>query len=352
MSPRVSVLMGVYNEEKYLRESIDCILNQTFSDFEFIIINDASTDQSRDIICSYKDSRIHLLDNEKNMGLTFSLNRGLNMAQGIYIARQDADDISMPQRFEKQLKVGDENPRVGLVATDYRHFSDAKGRSPAVQQSSDPLILKWQMLFSNRIGHPTVLFKKEMIDEAGGYNEDFPRGQDYELWSRILDKWEVAILPEVLCLRRSDAAPPAFIYRANQSRTPACQISVNNIRKITHGELKEGQCEFLHYLLGAGQLPAETGAIEKNINSLNCVMDHFMEKHKATHIKKKILKVTIQRLLVFLSPHYKMRSWGSLYCYLLSLDCFLTFQLTLNKIFNKINRLIFNEKEIDHGLGK
>ena len=104
MTPEVTVLMSVFNGEKYLRESIDSILNQTFSDFEFLIINDGSTDSSRKIILSYDDSRIILVDNNENSGLSKSLNIGIHRGQGEYIARQDADDVSHPKRLEKELQ--------------------------------------------------------------------------------------------------------------------------------------------------------------------------------------------------------------------------------------------------------
>ena len=115
-NPKITVLMPVYNGEKYLREAIGSILNQTFNDFEFLIINDSSTDSTREIILSYDDTRIRLEDNEKNIGLTHSLNKGLRLAKGKYVARMDADDISLPDRLEKQLAVIENNTDVSIVA--------------------------------------------------------------------------------------------------------------------------------------------------------------------------------------------------------------------------------------------
>ena len=103
-NPKVTVLMSVYNGEKYLQEAIDSILEQTFKDFEFLIINDGSTDKTGEILESYHDLRIKIINNEKNIGLTKSLNKGLKLARGEYIARQDADDISMPERLEKEVE--------------------------------------------------------------------------------------------------------------------------------------------------------------------------------------------------------------------------------------------------------
>ena len=118
--PTVTVLLSVYNGERYLRESIESILNQTFTDFEFLIINDGSTDDSRRIISSYDDPRIQLIDNEQNIGLSQSLNKGLKLARGTYIARQDADDISEPERLAKQVSYMDRNPHIALLGSWYR----------------------------------------------------------------------------------------------------------------------------------------------------------------------------------------------------------------------------------------
>ena len=114
MNPKVTVLMPVYNCEKYLRESIESILNQTFKDFEFLIINDGSSDKSAEIVESYNDNRINFVQNEKNIGLAASLNRGLDIAKGEYIARMDADDISLPERLEKQVRFMETNPQIGI----------------------------------------------------------------------------------------------------------------------------------------------------------------------------------------------------------------------------------------------
>src|SRR4051794_29608800 len=118
--PKVTVLLAVYNGERYLREAIDSILGQTFQDFEFLIINDGSTDSTREIILSYHDPRIRLVDNEDNIGQTRSLNRGLALAAGQFVARQDADDISEPERLASQVAFLEIHPEVVLLGTWYR----------------------------------------------------------------------------------------------------------------------------------------------------------------------------------------------------------------------------------------
>ena len=119
--PKISVVMAVYNGERHLREAIDSILNQTFADFEFVIIDDASTDRSGRILQEYagKDKRIVIIGNETNMGLSKSLNKGIRLTKGEYIARMDADDISFPDRFEKQVKFLDDHNDIGILGTHY-----------------------------------------------------------------------------------------------------------------------------------------------------------------------------------------------------------------------------------------
>ncbi|MCP8319033.1 MAG: glycosyltransferase, partial [Candidatus Methylarchaceae archaeon HK01B] len=127
-SPKITILMSVYNGEKYLREAIDSILNQTFKDFEFLIINDGSTDRTVEILRSYHDSRIKIITNEKNMGLTKSLNKGLKIARSEYVARMDADDISYPRRLEVQYEYMKKNPDVGIVGS-WNDVIDDKGNT-------------------------------------------------------------------------------------------------------------------------------------------------------------------------------------------------------------------------------
>ena len=117
MNPKVTVLMPVYNGEKYLKEAITSILLQTFDDFEFLIINDGSSDASVDIIQSFRDPRIRLVHNDTNIGLIATLNKGLKLAHGKYVARMDQDDISLPRRLEKQTYFMDNNPDVGVCGT-------------------------------------------------------------------------------------------------------------------------------------------------------------------------------------------------------------------------------------------
>ncbi|NJN10966.1 MAG: glycosyltransferase [Richelia sp. RM1_1_1] len=200
-NPKISVVMSVYNASAYLRESIESILNQTYTDFEFIIINDCSTDNSWEIINEYakKDSRIVLINNPENIGLTKSLNKGLKIAKGEYIARQDADDVSLPQRFGKQVLVLDENPEVILVSCDLEVIDSEGNPYSKYQRSCKPEFVAWYLLFYNYLaGHSQVIFRREPVSKLGGYCETYLYAQDYQLWSRLVKIGQIYILPEIL----------------------------------------------------------------------------------------------------------------------------------------------------------
>jgi glycosyltransferase involved in cell wall biosynthesis len=204
--PKVSVVMSVYNGEKYLREAIESILNQTFTDFEFIIIDDSSSDSTSAILAEYasQDARLIIIRNDQNIGLTRSLNKGLAVTQGEYIARQDADDVSFPQRLQQQVNFLDNHPEVVLVSSNYE-IIDAQGRQiKQVKKSPEPLLIAWYLLFINYLGgHSVVMFRREPVINLGGYAEDYRYAQDYQLWLQLLNIGDMGILPEVLLRWRS-----------------------------------------------------------------------------------------------------------------------------------------------------
>lgn len=186
--PRVSVLMSVYNDADYLPTAVDSILTQTFSDFEFIIINDASTDGSTEILTAIDDSRVILLHNEQNIGLTRSLNRGLAIAQGEYIARMDSDDIATPQRLAESVAWLDAHPHVGLLSGNAT-LIDPKNevvRSPAYLHHAPHGYLRWALLWANRIYHMTVVLRKSVLDAHNlVYDPAYNTIEDHELWLRM-----------------------------------------------------------------------------------------------------------------------------------------------------------------------
>lgn len=194
--------MSVYNGQEHLKEAISSILNQSFSDFEFIIINDGSIDDTQQIIEQFaaRDSRIRRV-NQKNAGLTVSLNKGVNLARGRYIARQDADDASFPHRFEKQMFFLKKHPGVVLCGTWFLEDNEGKGRMIRTYPLGDKVIRK-NIKYVNHFCHPSVIFLKEAFTKAGGYDETFLTAQDFEFWIRLSKEGMVANIPEVLVKKR------------------------------------------------------------------------------------------------------------------------------------------------------
>lgn len=183
--PLVTVLMSVYNGEKYLSEAIESILNQTYKNFEFLIIDDGSTDSSKKIVKSYNDSRIKLIENEENIGLTRSLNKGIELSKGKYIARMDADDISFPERLEKQVDFMENHEDVAVCGSCAGIINEKDIEYSSFINPETSAEIKVALFFFNPIAHPTVMIRKDVLNEIGSYDPYFEKTQDYDLWYRI-----------------------------------------------------------------------------------------------------------------------------------------------------------------------
>jgi glycosyltransferase involved in cell wall biosynthesis len=203
-SDLVSVVMPVYNNEKFVAEAIDSILNQTIDSFEFIIINDHSTDHTPEILASFHDPRILIYENTSNLGLTKSLNTGLALSKGKYIARMDSDDVSHPDRFAHQVHFLEDNPNIGVLGTDYEMITpDGTHTGRIIGHRSNWELVHWLLNFDNQISHPTVFLRTILVKQIKGYNEEFQFAQDYDLWSRLSKITYLANLPETLLYHRS-----------------------------------------------------------------------------------------------------------------------------------------------------
>lgn len=204
VTPAVSVLLSIYNGADRLAQSLDSIFTQTWSDFEVIAVNDASTDETGRILKSWQAQhpRLRIVTNETNLGLTRSLNRGLRCARGAYIARQDADDIWLPQKLEKQMAFLRSHPHCGLVGCYYLNRSaggDVRFTLPQTDSEIKHLIFR-----RNPFGHSCVLIRHELLRRVNGYNERVYYGQDRDLWFRLMPLTRFANLPEFLCIRRAE----------------------------------------------------------------------------------------------------------------------------------------------------
>ena len=203
-NPQLSVIMPVYNAGPHLAEAIESILKQTFTDYELIIINDGSTDNTADIIGRIKDRRVRVMS-QKNRGLVASLNRGIKASKGRYVARMDADDISLPHRFSKQMSYLSHNKEVVLLGSSYSEIDHKSNRGSNVPVIEDDGDLRREMYFKNPFGHGTTMMKVDAVKQAGGYDQAYWPAEDYDLWRRLAKLGKIANINEVL-----------YLYRLNQ----------------------------------------------------------------------------------------------------------------------------------------
>jgi glycosyltransferase involved in cell wall biosynthesis len=201
--PEVTVLLPVYNGAKYLRTSIDSILNQTLEEFNFLIIDDGSTDESAQVIKSFTDPRIVFVQ-QKNKGLAATLNRGLALTQTTYIARQDQDDVSYPERLKKQLNFMQTNNDVALLGTAAEIWVAGAPSGRFHDHPTNYFDICYDLLFNNPFVHSSVMLRRVAVEHVGGYSEDQERQppEDFELWSRLAKKYRVANLAERLLIYR------------------------------------------------------------------------------------------------------------------------------------------------------
>jgi len=200
----LSVLMPVYNGESHLKEAIDSILNQTYTDFEFLIINDGSSDRSEDIINSYSDERIRYIINETNVGIVKTLNRGLDLVNHKYIVRMDADDVSMPHRFETQVKFMEANADLAACGSNIiKFFNDDINQTKSSNVKLEDKDLKIRTIFYTAFWHPTMILRTKVLKDFGlRYRSDYKYAQDKALWIDISKHGAIANLKEPLLYYR------------------------------------------------------------------------------------------------------------------------------------------------------
>lgn len=228
INPAVSVVMSVYDGEQYLAQAIESILNQTFTDFEFLIINDGSTDNTKKIIESYTDSRIVLI-NQENMGLTKSLNKGIRLSKGKYIARMDADDISEANRFKTQFEFMESNSDVAVCGCWAKTFGVTENvwRYPTTHDE-----ICSRQLFTNTVVHSSAMIRNSALKKSGIlYDEKHLRSQDYDFWVRLSRKYKIANINRVLLFLRIHQLNTGTIHNRDQKKS-ANQIRNNQLIEL------------------------------------------------------------------------------------------------------------------------
>ena len=238
-NPLISVILPVYNSEKYIFSSINSILKQTFTQFELLILNDGSNDTSNEIINSFKDKRIRFFFHE-NIGLSNTLNKGINLSRAPLIARQDADDISHPRRLELQFKYMQMNPECSLLGTAAQIIDGDHLVNRYLFPPKDHIDCKYKLLFENCFVHTSVMIRKSILQTVGFYSISNERrfAEDYDLWSRISEVSTVSNLIEILVYYRDI---PDSLSKQNNLHFNSCviNISAQNLSLFTGRNLND-----------------------------------------------------------------------------------------------------------------
>lgn len=266
--PIVTVLMPVFNSGMYLKAAIDSVLAQSFADFELLLINDGSTDDSESIIQTYNDHRIRAFYNEKNSGLIATLNRGISLARGIYIARMDADDICLPQRLALQVAFLEQHPEISFVATTIKLIDEAgreRGTWDLDQQTTTPQSIRATLPQKNCIAHPTAMGRTEAFRKYG-YNAAQLHTEDYDLWLRVLNSGaNIGKIKE-----------PQLLYRQHSASVTSAKLKSSFAQKHFYMKWRFLQAEvkakkatpFMGAVFGAMLLDGATAIFKKLKTSL------------------------------------------------------------------------------------
>lgn len=282
--PKISVIMPIYNSEKYIRQAANSVINQTFQDFELLAIYDSGTvDKSIEILNEYAsfDNRIIPIDMKENKGMVKALNYGIKIAKGDYIARMDSDDISLPNRFEEQLKVL-ESTDISILGTAVEAFGDISGKDKVTLENS---FLKdinklskddvEKTIFSECIvAHPTVMMKKSIFRTLSGYDENFKEAEDYDLWFRALkDGYKFGSICKKMLKYR--------VHSESKGKQAGSIIEYNIFAKLRYLDLLDYKKDKLKYLIwgasNGGKITHET----LNNKLINGEMLGFIDKYKS-----------------------------------------------------------------------
>lgn len=226
--PVISIIMPVYNGEKYLRESIDSILSQTFTDFELLVVNDGSTDGSVEIIQYYEkqDPRVKLIHNRLGKGIAGALNTGLSVSKGDYLARADADDINRPYRLKEQYDFLEKNKDIYLLGGGYAPFNQ-KGHRIDIYHPKGSIEIGWKFITNTYFCHPSIMMRREVYDDMGGYINTAT--EDYDYFSRIIKRYRGYNLQRILLDYRE--------HEINYSKT-AKEPILKNVKEISENNFR------------------------------------------------------------------------------------------------------------------
>jgi glycosyltransferase involved in cell wall biosynthesis len=291
-NPAVSVLLPVHNGEKYLDQAIESILSQTFQDLELLVADDGSEDRTWQIASGYKDPRIRLFQNESNLGIAETLQGMILESRGKYIARMDADDISLPKRLEKQVAFLESHPKTGLLGTGIRKIINTGEmlKQTWLYPGGNPK-LQWLLFFRNPFAHPTVMVRRELLVQVGGYRHR--PAEDFDLWERL--SWITGLdnLQEALVILRKHQSN-LTVTKLDLLQRDSEEITLRRIEKwleptdIQYSPTKSDK----KWPLGSNSMPEMAAVIDKLMNSF--VSKYKLSKQQQAEIQSEAAKVVLK----------------------------------------------------------
>jgi glycosyltransferase involved in cell wall biosynthesis len=309
--------MAVHNGANYVEQAVESILRQTFTDFEFVIVDDGSTDDTPRRLENFKDARIRIIRNRANVGLTKSLNRGLSEARGGLIARQDADDRSHPGRLAAQVAFLDRTPEVAVVGTQARYI-DARGRVRRVApwpKSTSQLAVRWQLLFDGPFIHTSVMFRKDVVwRELQGYDESFVTSQDFELWSRLAARGHgMRNLPVALVDFRVHAASVTARYDLDRIAKLRPVFVRTLVDELGAEALPAGWPDSWFRTNYPAALPPSNDAVTSAIDAIDRLYTRFVDVHPAARHDVEIRRhraAMLIRIANYAARHSRRKSFA------------------------------------------
>lgn len=334
MRPYVSVVMSVHNGEEFLEEAMESILNQTYRDFEFIILDDDSTDRSPEIIKTFaeQDKRIRVVTNEANLGLTKALNKGISLASGKYLARMDADDISYPQRLAKQVQFLEKYPEIGLLGSAVQVVHGDGVFGPIITNPETHNLIKWALCYYCPLVHPSAMVRYELFSTES-YLEDRKYSQDYDLWTRLIWHTKAANLQDVLLQLRKHRKSISITHIKEQEYV-ASDIQREMINRVLKGNVS---IDIIEIIRQDGR-----SRLSKFLKAQSLIVRLYREFLRDEVLSKeelnKIKTDSIRRLLNLSRARFPRFDTLFVLIYLVRIDALLSMSILFQRLKRRLNR--------------
>ena len=336
-NPLVSVILPVYNGENHLTKCIESVLSQTFTDFEFIIVDDASTDKTPAILNSFskQDSRIKIIRNKTNQRQTISATIACQNARGKYIARIDADDVALHRRLERQVQFLENNPDFGLIGSWSDRINEKGNVLNKWTVETNPLYLKWTFLFQTNFAHASVMMQNDIAKKAGYYQS--PEAEDFDLWSRMGTISKIGCIPEFLQQRRIWEGQ---LNLKVPTETLNCvhQIIKRNIELLLGKEISFNDVKNIHHVITHNNKIKNITEIIKTKTLIIELFNIFLKKNNLNRKETKLIsKDVTQKLYVLKRWLDKINNWKGfiLFMKIVSIDMRFAAYIILTKILGK-----------------